>query len=88
MFAGNDYLSLSQHPEVIGTAQQALSDWGAGSSGSPLLSGYAVCVHQALEQELAEWLGVQRTLLFNSGFAANHGVLTTLPESGTIHLID
>jgi len=84
MFAGNDYLSLSQHPEVIAAAQQALNDWGAGSSGSPLLSGYCL-QHQALEQELAEWLGVQRTLLFNSGFAANHGVLTTLPESGTIH---
>ncbi len=41
-----------------------------GDSGSGHVSGYSVA-HQALEEELAEWLGYSRALLFISGFAAN-----------------
>lgn len=84
-FASNDYLSLSQHPQVIKAAQNALQQWGTGSSGSPLLSGYSQ-LHQQLEEALADWLGVPAVLLFSSGFAANHGTLTTLIEQGTIYL--
>ncbi|WP_404399225.1 8-amino-7-oxononanoate synthase [Idiomarina seosinensis] len=80
-FASNDYLSLSRHPHVIEAGQQALTQWGAGSSGSPLLSGYTL-QHQALEEELADWLGMPACLLFSSGYAANHGCLTTLIEAG------
>lgn len=76
-FGGNDYLSLSRHPYVIEAARQALDDFGAGSTGSPLLSGYSR-EHQALEYELANWLQVESVVLFNSGFAANHGVITSL----------
>lgn len=54
-------------------------EWGAGSSGSPLLSGYTV-QHKALEEELADWLQVPACLLFSSGYAANHGCITTLIE--------
>lgn len=80
VFASNDYLSLSQHPQVIAQAQQALQRWGAGSTGSPLLSGYSD-EHQQLETELANWLDVEQILLFSSGFAANHGAISTLINS-------
>lgn len=76
-FSTNDYLGLSQHPEIKRAFKQAIDSWGVGSTGSPLLSGYSA-VHHELEELLAEWLGKPRALLFNSGFAANHGVLTTL----------
>ena len=82
-FSGNDYLSLSRHPKVIAAACAALERWGAGSSGSPLLSGYTQ-LHQQLEEALKDWLAVDGVILFNSGFAANHGVITTLIADGTI----
>jgi len=78
-FASNDYLSLSQHRRLIKAATDALEQWGTGSSGSPLLSGYTE-QHRLLEEELADWLQVDSALLFSSGFAANHGVITTLIE--------
>ncbi|MGM0525419.1 MAG: aminotransferase class I/II-fold pyridoxal phosphate-dependent enzyme [Pseudomonadota bacterium] len=78
-FASNDYLSLSQHRRLIKAAKDALEQWGTGSSGSPLLSGYTA-QHRLLEEELADWLQVDSALLFSSGFAANHGVITTLIE--------
>ncbi|MDV6315079.1 8-amino-7-oxononanoate synthase [Idiomarina sp. HP20-50] len=76
-FSTNDYLGLSQHRSVSQAFKQAIDSWGVGSTGSPLLSGYSA-LHQELEELLASWLGKPRALLFNSGFAANHGVLTTL----------
>lgn len=78
-FSTNDYLGLSQHPAVKRAFTQAIETWGVGSTGSPLLSGYSSC-HQQLEQALCDWLGYPRAVLFNSGFAANHGVLTTVPD--------
>ncbi|WP_417437980.1 aminotransferase class I/II-fold pyridoxal phosphate-dependent enzyme [Idiomarina sp.] len=78
-FSTNDYLGLSQHPAIKRAFKQAIDTWGVGSTGSPLLSGYSA-VHQELEELLAQWLGKSRALLFNSGFAANHGVLTTLVD--------
>ncbi|RUO73025.1 aminotransferase class I/II-fold pyridoxal phosphate-dependent enzyme [Idiomarina ramblicola] len=76
-FSTNDYLGLSQHSGIKRAFKQAVDIWGVGSTGSPLLSGYSG-IHQELEELLADWLGKPRALLFNSGFAANHGVLTTL----------
>ncbi|GHL50839.1 hypothetical protein ECZU29_56890 [Escherichia coli] len=51
--------------------------FGVGSGGSGHVSGYSVA-HQALEEELAEWLGYSRALLFISGFAANQAVITAM----------
>lgn len=51
--------------------------FGVGSGGSGHVSGYSVA-HQALEEELAEWLGYSRALLFISGFAANRAVITAM----------
>jgi 8-amino-7-oxononanoate synthase len=84
-FSKNDYLGLSQHEEVIKRFIDAANQWGVGSTGSPLLSGYCR-EHQRLESELCEWLEKPAALLFSSGFAANTGVLNTLTgESGKIY---
>ncbi|XTZ37169.1 8-amino-7-oxononanoate synthase [Salmonella enterica] len=79
-FSSNDYLGLSQHPAVIRGWQQGAERYGVGSGGSGHVSGYTTA-HQALEQELAEWLGFDRALLFISGFAANQAVIAALTGS-------
>lgn len=56
-----------------------------GSGGSGHVSGYSV-VHQALEEELAEWLGYSRALLFISGFAANQAVIAAMMAKRTVLL--
>ena len=76
-FSSNDYLGMASHPKVLKATQQALDKYGCGSSGSPLLSGYSHAQRE-LEDYLCQWLGFERCLLFNSGFAANTGVLQTL----------
>ncbi|MCS4534614.1 8-amino-7-oxononanoate synthase [Neisseria montereyensis] len=86
-FAGNDYLGLSRDPDVIAAWQQALAQYGTGSGGSPLVTGYTD-VHQALEHQLADWLGYESALLFPSGYAANQAVLLGLLQKDDILLAD
>ncbi|WP_426578462.1 8-amino-7-oxononanoate synthase [Xenorhabdus stockiae] len=78
-FSSNDYLGLSQHPEVIAAWQQGAEQYGVGSGGSGHVTGYTAA-HHALEQQLAEWLGYSRALLFISGYSANQGVIAALME--------
>lgn len=76
-FCGNDYLGLSQHFAVVGALQDAASREGAGGVGSHLVCGHHQ-LHDALERELADWLGAPRALLFGSGYLANLAVLQSL----------
>ncbi|MBS1205703.1 MAG: 8-amino-7-oxononanoate synthase [Proteobacteria bacterium] len=78
-FSSNDYLGLSQHPAVVRAWQQGAERYGVGSGGSGHVSGYTVA-HQALESELAEWLGYPRALLFISGFSANQAAIAALTD--------
>lgn len=55
-FSSNDYLGLSQHPALIRAWQQGAEQYGVGSGGSGHVSGYTRA-HQALEEQLADWLG-------------------------------
>ncbi len=76
-FSSNDYLGLSQHPEVIEAWQRGAARWGAGFAASSYVTGYSPVAEQ-LEQELSDWLGYSHALLFNSGFAANQALLFSL----------
>ena len=76
-FCGNDYLGLSQHFAVVGALQDTAAREGAGGVGSHLVCGHHA-IHDALERELADWLGAPRALLFGSGFLANLAVLQSL----------
>lgn len=80
-FSGNDYLGLAEEPSLIQAWQDGLSQYGAGSTASPLVCGYSNA-HQSLESALCEWLGFERALLFNSGFSANQAVIFSLLERG------
>lgn len=79
-FSGNDYLGLSQDAQVIAAWQQGAQRYGVGSGGSGHVTGFSAA-HQALEQQLAEWLGYPRALLFISGYAANQALLTALMQA-------
>ena len=80
-FCGNDYLGLAQHFAVVDALQDAAARHGAGGIASHLVCGHHAA-HDALEKELAEWLGYERALLFGSGFAANLAVLQSLLGDG------
>ncbi|MFL6144567.1 MAG: 8-amino-7-oxononanoate synthase [Labedaea sp.] len=75
--AGNDYLGLARDKRISGAAAAATLRWGAGSTGSRLVTG-TTDLHTELEHELARFCGVQAALVFSSGFAANLGVVTAL----------
>jgi len=76
-FVSNDYLGLSGHPEVVAAFHKAASQYGVGSSSSPLLGGYS-SHHKSLEEELADFTNQPRALLLSSGFAANLCAITSL----------
>lgn len=78
-FRGNDYLGLSQHPAVINAFKKGADRFGVGSQAAYLLGGYTNA-HQALEEELAEFTGYPKALLFSSGYTANLAVLRTLSQ--------
>ena len=85
--AGNDYLGLSTHPAVIEAAVGAVRTWGAGATGSRLVTGTTE-LHTRLESRLAEFCGQEAALVFSSGYLANLGVVTTLTDPGTLVVSD
>ncbi|MEU7944556.1 8-amino-7-oxononanoate synthase [Micromonospora taraxaci] len=85
--AGNDYLGLATHPEVTAAATAALSAYGLGATGSRLVRG-STDAHEALETELAQWLGTDRALVFSSGYLANLGALRALVQPRTLLVSD
>jgi 8-amino-7-oxononanoate synthase len=85
--ASNDYLGLSQHPDVIDGGVQALRTWGAGATGSRLVTGDTE-LHQHFESELAEFVGAASGLLFSSGYTANLGAVVGLSGPGSVLVSD
>lgn len=79
--AGNDYLGLTRHPEVTAAAAEAARRWGAGSTGSRLVTG-STELHGELEAELAEFCGFESALVLSSGYAANLAAVTALTGRG------
>jgi 8-amino-7-oxononanoate synthase len=85
--AGNDYLGLSTDPRVVEGAVAATRTWGAGSTGSRLVTG-TTALHAELEDELAAFLRAPAALVFSSGYLANLGVVTALSGPGTLVVSD
>ncbi|BCQ09290.1 8-amino-7-oxononanoate synthase [Mycobacterium heckeshornense] len=85
--ASNDYLGLCRHPEVIDAGVQALRTWGAGSTGSRLVTGDTE-LHHELECTLAEFVGAPTGLVFSSGYTANLGAVVGLSGPGSLLVSD
>ncbi|WP_298035927.1 8-amino-7-oxononanoate synthase [uncultured Desulfuromonas sp.] len=77
LLCSNDYLGLASHPALVEAALSATSRFGAGSGASRLVSG-TMSSHALLEERLAAFKGTEAALLFNSGYAANTGILQGL----------
>ncbi len=75
--ASNDYLGLSQDPQVVEGAVAAAQRWGTGATGSRLVTG-DTGLHATLEKDLARFAGAQAALVFSSGYLANLAAVTAL----------
>lgn len=87
MLGSNNYLGLTTHPHVREAAQQAISKYGTGMTGSRFLNG-TVKLHEELEEKLARFLGKPSALVFTTGYQANLGLLTALVNESSVALID
>ncbi|WP_369381231.1 8-amino-7-oxononanoate synthase [Streptomyces sp. cg36] len=85
--AGNDYLGLTRHPAVTEGAAGAARRWGAGATGSRLVTG-TTALHTELEESLARFCGFEAALVFSSGYAANLAALTALGERDSLIVSD
>jgi glycine C-acetyltransferase/8-amino-7-oxononanoate synthase len=86
-FAGSNYLDLAHHPAVADAAAEAARTLGCAAGGSRLICGN-LDLHEALEAELASFLGLEASLAFSTGYMANVGVIPVLARPGDVVLSD
>ena len=81
----NNYLGLSNHPELIAAAKDSYDKWGFGLSSVRFICG-TQGIHKELERKLADFLGMDDAILYSSCFDANGGLFETLlgPEDAVI----
>jgi len=77
MIGSNNYLGLTNHPEVIEAGVAGLKKYGSGCSGSRFLNG-TLDIHLALERELAEFLEKEAVMTFSTGFQTNLGIISAI----------
>ena len=77
LLCSNNYLGIADHPQLVQAMVAATQEYGAGSGASRLISG-TMPTHADLEARIAEFKGTPSALLFNSGYAANTGILQGL----------
>ncbi len=81
LLCSNNYLGLANHPALREAAVKAIELYGTGSGASRLVSG-TMELHEALERRIASFKGTEASLLFNSGYAANTGIIAALVGRG------
>ncbi len=86
-FSSNDYLGLADHPDLDKAAEQAMHKYGFGAGASRLLAG-GTLLHEKLEKSIAAWKGVDAAVVFNSGHAANTGIIPVLAGEGDVIFSD
>ena len=87
LLCSNNYLGLADHPRLKEAAVQAVESYGTGSGASRLVSG-TMELHAALEERLACFKGTEAALVFNSGYAANSGIIPALAGKGDLIFSD
>ncbi len=86
-FSSNNYLGIANHPALAAAAKAAIDRYGCGSGASRLISGN-MTLHEELEAKLAQFKSTEAALVFNSGFQANIGILSTIAGEGDVILSD
>lgn len=87
MIGSNNYLGLTNHPEVKEAAIKAVEKYGTGCTGSRLLNGN-LDLHEQLEAELADFLGKEAVIVYSTGFFSNSGTISTLVGSDNVIFCD
>ncbi len=80
-FSSNNYLSLANDPRLKKAAIEATQNYGTGSGASRLVTG-SMKLHHELEAKMARFKEAPAALIFNSGYQANLGIITTLLREG------
>lgn len=87
LMCSNDYLGLANHHALSEAACEAMKRYGFGSGASRLVSGSST-MHHELERRLALFKGTEAALVFNSGYAANTGIIPAIVGAGDVILSD
>ena len=85
-FCANNYLGLSSHPDLIKACHEALDKWGYGMSSVRFICG-TQDIHKILERKIADFLGLDDSILYSSCFDANGGLFETLLPSDEYAII-
>ena len=85
--ASNNYLGLANHPKLKEAAIAAVAKWGAGAGAVRPIIG-TMSLHIELERKLAQFKHVESTLVFQSGFTANAGVIPTITDGDDAIITD
>jgi glycine C-acetyltransferase len=75
--SSNNYLGLTKHPALKQAAIEAIEAYGVGAGSVRTITG-TLDIHDQLEQRLAAFKGTEATLVFQSGFTTNQGVLSSI----------
>ncbi len=87
MLGSNNYLGLTNHPEVIEASIKALEKYGSGCSGSRFLNG-TLELHIEIERQLAQFIGKPAGLCFSTGFQSNLAIISAICGKDDIILCD
>src|SRR3981189_2871519 len=85
--SSNNYLGLTTHPRLKTAMIEATEKWGAGSGAVRTIAG-TMTAHEDLERRLAEFKHTEASLVLQSGFTANLGVLQSLVKEGDVIISD
>ena len=87
MLGSNNYLGLTNHPEIKAAAARALDQYGTGTAGSRFLNG-TLEIHVELEEKLAKFMKREAALTFSTGFQVNLGVISTIIGRNDVVILD
>jgi len=87
MLGSNNYLGLTNHPEIKVAAAKALEEYGSGTAGSRFLNG-TLEIHVELEEKLARFMNREAALTFSTGFQVNLGVISTIVGRNDVVILD
>lgn len=79
MLSANNYLNLTNHPKIIEAMIEATRKYGAGSGSVRAIAG-TMDIHLEAEQKVAEFKGVEASLIYSAGYTANVGLIPTLVQ--------
>ncbi len=82
-----NYMGMTFDPDVIAAGEQALHDFGAGTTGSRSLNG-TYASHKDCEAALCEFYGTKHAMVFSTGYQANLGIVSTLAGRGDFVILD